>query len=288
MEMPFTVEALGIFAEGNIIYKRDVDEAAFIERRFVVHTMEQKLILIAEGRHLSCLLDWRIFSLTEENIQLRAVFDHIINTGFTVAAGSRRSLAPQFRFMPYEIPDILVSVNHRAANSATVIFNLCEERNIGVKIRYNRKEKTFDLHFSTPTETNVVFSKEFLNVLEQDYIDDVERYRNVVYVGESFIHGDNVFTGWDRREISIGELREGQTATQAAQNILRQNSKVKRLSSTVDPLHQQFPYLKAWTLGSIVTSHSRELGINQREVVTEIQEIYDREGKSVIVNMNNI
>jgi len=284
----FTTEYFEKLAEGNVLYKRDVDEAGIIERRQVISTIKGDLALVVEGRHLSIMLDRRVFSL-QGDMPLNQAINNIINNNFMAPAGNLRSMEVDgLRFMPHNIPTVNISIESRNMNSYSQIVNLCEENGLGFKIRYNLRNRTYDLMFLNPTETDVAFSKEFGNIVEQNYMDDKQPYKNVVIIEDQHIHNNTVFTGINRREVAISAPREGQSHfTQSALDALHENRAIKILSSTVNPYSQQFLYLQDWDIGSIVLTRNRELDFSKREVISEIVEIYGEEGLSLVVNMGD-
>jgi len=287
LETNFTPEKFREFAAGNIIYKRNVDEAAIIERRKVIQTINDELMLVVEGRHLSSILDRRIFSL-EGEMQLISILDNIINNNFMAAAGTLRTMVPEgFRFIPYTVPPINISAQYRQANAYESIVKLCEENGLGVRMRYNFSTRTHDLMFYQPTQTDVVFAKKFANVIEQNYMDDTERYRNVVYIEDQHIHNNTFFSGMSRREMTIQMPGEGQNFTQSSLDALHENRAIKILSSTINPYSEQFVYLEDWDIGSIVLSRNQELDYSEKEIVSEIVEIYGEEGLSLVVNLGD-
>lgn len=286
LETHFSPEKFEELAEGNIIYKRNVDEAAIIEQRKVIQTAHDELKLIVSGRQLSCILDRRVFSFMGE-IGLGALLSQIVNNNFMAGAGVNRSMvADGFRFIPSSLPNFNVSADYRNHSAYSAITSLCEEHGLGVKVRYNLAERTFDLMFLQADESDVVFSKEFANVLEQNYRDDASEYRNVVYVGEQFVHNDAAFRGLTRREMFVSAPREATHFVQTALDALHENGRVQMLSSTVNPHSEQFRYMQDWDIGSIVTSRSAELGVSERAIVSEIVEIYGEEGLSLVVKLD--
>ena len=289
LETKFTPEAFHALTKGRVLYKRDVDEAAFIERRMVVENAFGELLLIVEGRHLSSFLDRRVVSIAGD-MTLSAAIDSMINSNFMSGAGNLRSMQGEgLRFMPRSIPNRNVSIEHENVCAERVLTDLCEEHGVGIKVRYNINNRTFDLHFLNPVETDVAFSKNFGNVFEQNFLEDTKRYKNVVYIENEFIHNNNAFRGMERREMAIPLPRQGQTHfLQSALDALHENRAVQTLSSTVNPHSEQFTYLTDWNLGSVVLSKSVELEFTERGLINEIVEIYGEGGLALVVNIGSI
>jgi len=284
MTTSFTPEKFKQYAIGNIIYKRDNDEAAFIEGRRVIVTFDGDMRLIVTGRFLSSLLDRRIFTL-DGDFLLQPMLSFIINNYFLDGAGANRSMAPLVRLL--EIPAIgneLIHAEYRRHNVLDAISDLAQENTFGVRVNHNKDNRTYDIEFRKPTDSIAIFDKEWGNVLEQDYWDDTQNYKNVVLVGDSFIYNNHI-TGFDRREIPASEPRQGATRfVQTARDVLNRNRAVRTLSSRIDVNSIQFEYGKDWDLGSIVTVQNRAIGFTEKEVVTEVMEFFDETGRNIEVN----
>lgn len=287
----FTGEAFEIFGQGNILYKRNVDEAAFIESRNVIQSIDGELRLIVRGRFLPSLLDRRVVNLEWVSTP-PIIVEHIINSNFLQGAGSLRSMAPGLRLLP--VPNFngtRIAVEYRNRNAYDIITTLLQEHNAGLKGRYNFDNNTMDISFYEPVQTDVTFSKEFANIIEQDYRDDIERYRNVVFVEYNsgiFIHNNNAHTGLDRREIAVRARADTASGLMvSAWDAINENRAVKTLSSIVNPFNRQFEYLKDWNVGSVVLSENRAIGFLSREVITEVTEYYDRSGMNLEVNLGS-
>jgi len=288
LETHFSPEKFKELEIGNIIYKRDVDEAAIIEQRTVIQTAHDELKLIVTGRHVTSILNRRVFSFAG-NVALNVLMTNIINNNFMANAGTNRSMAAAgVRFIASNLPNTMVSVEYRNHNAYNALVALCAEHNLGLKVRYNIAERSFDIMFLRPHETDVVFSKEFANVMEQNYTSDISGYRNVVFVEHHFVHNDTAFRGLERREMAIGAPREATHFQQSALDALHENRKRQILSSTINPLSEQFVYMKDWQIGSIVTSRSDQLGFSTRAVISEIAEIYGEEGLSLVVDLGEM
>lgn len=279
---PPTVRHGIVEREGNIIYKRDNDEACMVTGRSVIETKDGDLRLIARGRALSQILDRRIISMNGD-FTLNGLLSTIIIDNFL--AEGVRSMAPLLRLMP--LPDFggePIPVDFRRSGALQNIENICHENEIGFKVKYNIDERTFDLVFYNPAESAAIFSKEWTNVLEQDYFDETLHFKNVVLVGEDFIHNNDI-VGLSRREMATPEPQAGQTRfLQTALDALNRNAAVRTLSSRIYVNSTQFKYGTDWDLGSIVLSQNREIGYSEKEIAVEIVEFFDKKGRHIDVN----
>lgn len=285
LETFFSPEKMTLFVPGNIIYKRNVDEAAIIERRSIIQNIDGDLVMFIHGRMLLSLLDRRIFTM-EGTYGLKSFLTTVINGNFLTGASNNRRVI-NMQLLPMDFPDITVKAEFKQQNIYETITKILEDNNIGAKIFYNIKNKTYDLLFYSSIETDVAFSREFANIIEQDYTDDTEQYKNVVYVEEVYTHNDSLYKGLERREMAISKPTEGENVTQNAINALMENKSIRTLSNVINPFGKQYEYLKDWDIGSIVTAISVQLEYTERELVTEITEFYDETGLNLEVNLGD-
>jgi len=277
---------------GHIIYKRDNNEAALIEGRKVIMTLDGELRLIVEGRFLPSLLDSRVISL-EGDFTVNNLLLDIMNNNFFAGAGSARSMAPLLRMLP--LPDFgsdIIPAEYRKHNAETAITDILQENSAGVRVMpiftggtgQPKVISNFDIEFYLATDSIAVFDKEWGNVLEQDFWEDTSHAKNVVLVGEDFVFNDHI-RGIDRKEVSASEPRQGATRfAQTAKDTLNRHRVIRTLSSHIDVHSVQFEYGKDWDIGSIVLSQNRDIGFSEKEIVTEIIEFFDETGRNIEVN----
>ncbi|MCL2565967.1 MAG: siphovirus ReqiPepy6 Gp37-like family protein [Defluviitaleaceae bacterium] len=286
---PFTADKLEVFAQGNIIYKRNVDEAAFIESRNVIQSVSGELILIVRGRFLQSLLDRRIVTFeTPTPLPLHNIIANIWEENFGMRAGTLRTMVPEARMLGFTNNFTFLNVEYRRRNAYDIITSLLQDYRIGLNSRYNFDNKSMDIFFYDPVETDVTFSKEFANIFEQDYRDDTSGYKNVVYIDDEYIHNNHAHIGIDRREMTVPAPSHWLISLrQTAIDALNENRATRTISSVVNPFNRQFEYLKDWNIGSIVLSENRTLNFSGREVIREITEYYDETGMNLEVNLGD-
>lgn len=180
--------------------------------------------------------------------------------------------------MPFDVPGDVVVADWRSVNALRAVVGLMSQHKLGLKTGFNTSARTYDIGFIRPVESEAMFSKEFANVVEQDYFDDIEGYRNVVLMSDGFVHNNALHTGFNRREMFVNPPT---TAVEA----LRESGMRRGLTSVINTHGGQFEYLRHWDLGSVVYSQNRELGYSEREVVAEVTEYFDEAGRNVEVKM---
>jgi len=273
-------------SHGRIIYNREHGEAAFITSRNVIVAINGDLRLIVRGVSIPSILDRRVFDFSGD-ATLQTFLTHVLHSNFFAQAGTARSMFPLFNLMPVpSFSNEMIPFEYRHQEVLSALVDILASHNLGMRGHctfqsINRLE-SFALEFFQPTESIAVFSKDWGNVLEQNYFEDNSHAKNVVLVGDSYIYNHHI-TGIDRREISTTEPRQGGFA-QAARDVLNQNSATRTLSSHIDVDSVQFQYGKDWDIGSIVLSQNKDIGFSEREIVTEIIEFFDKTGRNIEVN----
>lgn|GEM_PF-1862869 len=281
---PMQVDRQGrVTDRGNIIFKPDTNEAAFITSRQKMDTINGGQIMVVRGFTLPILFDRRVVTL-EGSFSLQALLSNIINNNFLAGAGGNRSMVDVLTLLPFTAPPTTIFAQYRQRTAKSILDDLLGENNMGVRINKNFDTRMFDIEFYHPVETDVVFNRDFNNILEQDFSEDTERHKNVVFVGDDFIHNNTAHRGFDRFEMSAPLPQpQAQTPTQAAVDAMFHNRARRTLSSIINPYNYQYQYLTDWDLGSVVLSQSRALGFEEREIITEITERHDVEGFNITV-----
>lgn len=204
------------------------DTVMIVEGVEVKTDVEEGDKIVIRGRSLESILNRRILYVAIEQDSssggLVNVFDQIIDQNFTNPADSLRDI-DLIWVNPTDL-DILSYAyrgNWYGENALDVICDLCEHYQIGIKVTFgssNDFEFTvyagIDRSYAQSSVPYVVFSKNFENLLNGDYIKDTLIYKTIsLTVGdvndgtygpvESFIPGGGSLTGLDRRELFTDE-----------------------------------------------------------------------------------
>lgn len=286
LELPFDIETdlykLDLLEVGNVIYKRDTDEGAIIESQQIIQ-VSGNLKFIIKGRFLASLLDRRIFDLSGE-IDINVLLERMINENF-LTIGNRK--IDNFRLMPFTLPTKLIKADYKHQDVLKCIETLMQQEKTGFKIIYNIDLKTYDLYFYDKKETNVIFSPELGNILQQDYLNSISQYKNVVYIDTVYIHNDDI-KGIERREKWIDKGQGEQDYNlQRALDALEESKAVKTLASEVDPNSMQFYYLLDYDIGSLVLSESKLLNYSEMDLIIQINEVYSSNGLRLEINFGD-
>jgi hypothetical protein len=151
-----------------------------------------------------------------------------------------------------------------------------------------------------------VFSKEFDNVLEQNYTDSSNNYKNVCLVagvGEGTARKlvtVGTGSGLDRLEVfndqkglsnvvdnvNLSDADYNKLLTEKGREKLAERADVKTFDSKIN-LNSNVTYKTDFDLGDIVTCRSQKWGITIDTRITEIEEIYERGKPSINITFGN-
>ena len=303
-----------LFARGNIIYKKGDSEAGFIEYRNMKQDTEGKEILVIKGRFLTSYLNRRIvwgteiFNTTSENAMRTLVSDSCINP-----IDSTRTI-PNIILGTLQGYTDTVDYQVSYANLSDELENLSNISNLGHRINLDvtNKKLVFDVYKSLDRSVNqsvnprCIFSKEFDNILEQDYTDSLNNYKNLCLIGGI---GDGTArklvtvgnsTGLERHEIfndqkslsnevdsvAMSDTDYNLLLTGKGNEILAETKEIQTFDSKIN-LNSNQKYRVDFDLGDIVTVLSKDWGITIDSRITEIEEVYEPGGKQINVTFGN-
>lgn len=316
LRCPLTTESLSLLQRENIIYKKDDIEAGYIEFRQLQQDQEGKEILIVKGKFLTGYLNRRIIWGTKiindtcEKAMRILVEDNCINPTDTNRIIPNLVLGTLNNFTG--------SVNYQVSykNLADEIENLSNISNLGHRINFDitNKKMIFDVYkgldrsVNQSTNPRAIFSKEFENILEQEYVDSLNNYKNVALIGGI---GEGALrklatvgssTGLDRFELfndqkSLSNVVNNVTMSDEeytnlligkGNETLAETKEIQTFESKIN-LNSSLKYRTDFDLGDIVTCLSKRWEVTLDTRITEIEEVYEEQGQQInIVFGNNI
>ncbi|MBC3796428.1 siphovirus ReqiPepy6 Gp37-like family protein [Acetobacterium tundrae] len=308
LHCPFTVENIRLLAQDNIIRKKDSDEVGFIEYRNVKRDETDKENLIVKGK------------LGEGYLNRRIVWGReILNTTYELAM---RTLVDKNCINPTDANRIINTlmlgdlgnftgnVNFQVSyqNLLKVVESLCLEAELGNWVRFDKTLKKLkfeifqglDRTSSQTVNPQCIFSKEFDNILDQEYTDSIMDYRNVALVGGIGEDADRRLVtvgsgvGLDRFEAfndqkGLSNMVDNVAMTEAdylallsskGNETLAETKKVQTFENGVN-LNSNLRYKVDFDLGDIVTCMSKKWGISIDSRINEVEEVYEESGKEV-------
>lgn len=311
-----TSETLNLLKQGNVIWKKDDLEAGYIEYRNLKQDTEGKETLIVKGKFLTGYLGRRIIWGTESlnttaELAIRGlVNNHAINPTDTDRTIDLLTLG--------SIKNYTQSVNYQTSYSNLLdeVESIANANELGIRtlIDIQNKQMIFDIYEGTNRTAGqsenapAIFSREFENILEQEFTDSFNNYRNLALVaGEGEGSARELVTvgqgiGLDRFELFVDakdlQSTDGDTTIPIEQyremlvdrgkSKLAETKEIKTFESKIN-LNSNLKYKEDFDLGDIVTCTSKKWGITIDTRITEIEEVYEESGKQVnVVFGNNI
>ena len=318
LQCALTDESLSLLARENIIYKKDGTDAGYIEYRNLKEDLEGKEILVVKGRFLTGYLNRRIIWGTEIlNVTSEVAMRTLVNKN-CIAPSNVDRIIPNL--MLSTLNNYLGNVDYQVsyANLADELENLSNVSNLGHRVKFDTTNKkiAFEVYKGLDRSVNqsvnphCVFSKEFENILEQEYVDSLNDYKNVNLVGgtgegieRKFITIGNS-AGLDRFELFTDARDLNNTKTVNEQEViipdveyfpllinrgnekLAENKEIQTFDSKTN-LSSNLKYKTDFDLGDIITIVSKKWGITLDSRIPEIEEIYEEAGPQINVTLGN-
>lgn len=296
-----TVELL---QKGNIIWKNDTQEGGYIEHRHLLMDDEGNEIMIIKGKFLTGLLAsriiWGIESInTTSELAIRTL---ITNHVITPANLDRKINLLELGELKSYVDSIDYKTSYKNLLEEVEGIALSNELGIRSLLDFENKKIVFDIYKGLDRTAGqdinpaAIFSKEFENVLEQEYTDSLENYKNVALVageGEGAartlaVEGEGV--GLDRQEIYVDarDLQKETMTTLDYEKALKERgkltladfTKLETFESRVNLL-SNLEYREDFNLGDIVTYTSKSWGITIDARIIEVVEVYEENGLSI-------
>lgn len=317
-----TKDNLSLLQVGHTVYKSNSDEGAIITHRELTQDDEGNEILVVLGYLLQGLLSMRIvwddkvYKGTTESVVRQILDNHLITPTNTnrkidnVILGNNNELG-SYQIVPTERDNIL-----------ELVIDVLGEHGYGLygSVDIDTKDIIFEVYDgvdrsvnNTDNNTPVIFSQDFDNILEQNFVESKIDYKNAaVVLGEkasSKSYGGAVVSlpqvvgslggenkGLDRFEmlIDMSNLeREEQPENEYRNYIesrgrftLNEFAEVQSFEGAID-LYGNLEYKVDYNLGDIVTCKSNRWDIEIDIRITSILEIYEEDGMRLEITFGN-
>lgn len=207
--MPVTKDALTYLKQDNYLWSSHSEHPMIIEKILINADEEDGNQLTVTGRSLESILDrriiWGMKTLTN-NFQngMREILEENI-----ISPSKPERKIENFIFKESTDPriaDLGIETQYTGDNIYDVIVSQCTERGIGFKVTVNeQKQFVFEFYVGTDRSYNqfanpyVIFSPDFENILDSNYVESKSGMKNVTLVGGE---GD----GSARRYTAVGNV----------------------------------------------------------------------------------
>ena len=311
-----TPETLKLLQRGNVIWKKGDLEAGYIEYRNLTQDTTGKEVLVLKGKFLTGYLNRRIV-WDRQNLNTTSEFAirELINKNAINPIDTDRKI----NLMALgEVKNYTQSLNKQVSykNLLETVEEIANTNDLGIRtlIDIQNKQMIFDIYEGLDRTAGqsinapAIFSKEFENILEQEFTDSFNNYRNLALVaGEGEGSARELVTvgqgiGLDRFELFVDakdlQSTDGDTTIPIEQyremledrglSKLSEHKEIQTFDSKIN-LNSNLVYKEDFDLGDIVTCTSKKWGITIDTRITEVEEVYEESGKQInVVFGNNI
>ena len=305
-----TSETLSLLKRGNIVWKKDDLEAGYIEYRNLMQDTEGKEVLVVKGKFFTGYLSNRIiWGIENINSTAELAVRDLINKNCINPVNVDRKID---LLSLGELKNYTQNVNYQVSykNLLEEIESISNTSELGIRtlIDIENKQLIFDIYKGLDRNAGqsvnppAIFSREFENILEQEYTDSLHNYRNIALVAgegegderELAIIGQGV--GLDRYELFVDarDLQKEIRTTEEYIELLQDRGNTKLVEykeitifdSRIN-LRSNLIYKEDFDLGDIVTCTSKKWGITIDTRITEIEEVYEEDGFNINVIFGN-
>lgn len=299
--IPADEKLLNYLKQDYYLTRDDDDSVMIIEKIEITTSVEEGDFFIITGRSLESILARRIV-WTQTNISTsNPVYGiyRLINENAINASLPRRKI-PNLTFdSSFSLVGSL-NIQRTGDNLMDVISEICTEFGIGFKVIL--QNDTFICSCYQGNETDVIFSKEFDNLISSNYVSDFTNYKNcALTAGEGEGTARKTISVWNtsgepaglnRREAYIdardmstneGEITESEylsKLTQHGKEKLNEFMITKSFESEIET-RMTYQYKTDYNLGDIVNI-TNEFGITSKPRIIEIIECWDETGYSTV------
>ena len=305
------------FENAKYIYSKDFSQTAILETLNIKQSTHG-IDIIRTGRFLESKLSQRVIDKTQyfknsttEDIVRSLVDTFVIHAGMrsisNINLGKRKGLG-RIRTMQMTGDNLL-----------TKIYELCKEDELSIKLWYDfdHNKMIFDVwqgldRVDTQNEnTWAVFSRNFENIVNEEYATDTTKYCNFAYVDGELeektgtnedgstkttkrrvtVTVNKIKEGEDRKELYVDardlQKDENMTDTEYQQTLiergiekLNENARIETVNFAIDPL-SNLTYKKDFNLGDKVVYKNHELGLNLENRIIGISEAYENGNQTI-------
>jgi len=289
-----TPENTELLRLGHYLWKNDDEEAGLIEFRELA-APDRETILVS-GRFATSFLARRIVWGTENLAgDLSACVGQLVNSHLIAPEDPSRHI-PGIAYLSPSL-DVPIRTQTSYRNLLDMVTGLCDTSEIGLKTVFDPNGGPLIVRLYQGSMTQAVFSKEYENVIDQIYTTSLLDYANTALIGGEGEGSERVFvdiagdSGEDRYEMFVDakDLREedfGEEYTEAllfrGDTKLSERDMIRTFDASANP-YGNLVYKRDYDLGGVVKVLSPRWNLDMTARITEIEESYDADGRSLRV-----
>lgn len=313
LHCPLNTNTLELLKKENIIYKKGDKEAGYIETRQLNIGTDGQELLEVKGKFLTNYLARRInwdrvnFNGRTEELMRKLVNDSAINPSNVNRKIPNLILGDLKGFTDG------ISYQNSFGNILDCLENISNTSGLGYRnlLDIKNRKVLFDVYKGIDRTVNngaiapCIFSRDFENILEQEYFDSLNNYKNTALIAGAGEGKDRKLTsieegqGLNRYELYVDARDMQNTKTvnneevsipdneyipmllQRGKEKLAECYEVQTFDSKINTQGNNI-YKKDFDLGDIVTIVDKKWGIQVDTRITEVEEVY--EGGKVEIN----
>lgn len=320
MNILFTSEVNSILKIDNIVYK-DNGECGFITSKEIKTDSDGAESIEIKGKFILGYLERRIIWGTEEiNANIIDGAYELVNKNCINSAEDRKINNLLFGENPCINIQLIKQVSYD--NLLDTLCSIVQSYELGLTVDFDimNKKLVFKIYKGTDRSINqkvvapVIFSRDFDNVLEQNYVESINTYKNVALIAGAGEGAARKLTtvgeasGLDRHELfvdarDIADTRRVDSEEGSNEEAIPDNEyipllqtrgseklseyyEVKAFDSTINT-NSNVAYKQDYNLGDVVTFFDKKWGLIVDTRITEISEVYDMNGASLNVTFGN-
>lgn len=305
-----STELLELFT-GDIFITRDESNVGMYVEKVQLNTdSENGDYLVITGRSAECILSWRVVmrvvysseSTTAEYIIRNSIDKTLISDIIPNNNISWLTLGEDHEWQDY------ITRQYTGKNVLDIVQDLCVTYNYGFEFEWNGSGFTINLYKGTDRSydqtdnTYIVFSPEFENLGNTEYIQDTMNYANAAIIGGEGEGTERKFavvlpqgiTGFNRRMIYIDARQSSSddlTESQYTDMLIAQGKEEleqRKITTSFNGEilnYNNYTYGVDYNLGDKV-SIINEYGIRGNATITEITEVEDDTGYKLIPTLS--
>lgn len=313
-----TPETMKLLKRENIIWKKGDLEAGYVEYRNLLQDSNGQETLVVKGKFLTGYLGRRIIWGTENlNTTAELGIRELINNHVINPTNTDRKID---LFTLGDLKNYTQTLKKQVSyeNLLETIEEIANTSELGIRtlIDIENKQMIFDIYeginrtAGQSVNAPAIFSNEFENILEQEYTDSLNNYRNVALIaGEGEGAARELVTvgqgtGLDRFEVFVDARDLQSTIYEDEEEInippeqyremlknrgistLSEHREIQTFESKIN-INSNLTYKEDFDLGDVVTCISKKWGITIDTRITEIEEVYEETGKQINVTFGN-
>lgn len=306
------------FQNAKYVYSKEFVETAIIES-FKKKNTSKGTEILRTGRFLESILDDRCINETQyfRNVITEDIIRSLITT-FAIDSEDRK--IPKLKLGERKGLGKTRTIQITGGSLLSTIYELCKEDELSIKLWYNfdNNDLIFEVYqglnrVDTQKENSwAIFSKNFENVLSDEYSKDNTQYKNFAYVAgelrKTDAEGnettkriittiDRIKEGEERKELYVDardlQSDENTTEEEYIQMLqergiekLNENNKVEAVNFDINT-NSNLIYKKHYDLGDKVVYKDEELGLIVEDRIVEVSESYEDGKRTLDVTFGN-